>query len=301
MVTGHSKVNRWAGIEGPLRILIVRPDRLGDVVLSTPVFEAIKRHYPNAHLTALVQAMVIPVLRGLPHVDHFMTFDPDGKHKGIRGFFRLCSELRVSRFRIVVVLQSQWKIAAAALIAGIPTRIGPLSKLHSFLFYNKGVRQHRSDVEMHEADYNLQLLRRLGIRMGTRTVPTRIHVSEQTKKGAKKWLEERACDLNKPLVMIHPGMGGSALNWPESNYHELILGLMREGYQVLVTAGPAEGALLDRVKKILEATLPQPQKSQYFLFHAQPGQGLDFLAGLCFYSSLVVAPSTGPLHLAVAM
>ena len=70
------------------------------------------------------------------------------------------------------MLQSQWRIALALFLASFRYRVGPLSKPHSFLFYNRGVRQRRSHVEMHEADYNLQLLRRLGIRVGTRNVPT---------------------------------------------------------------------------------------------------------------------------------
>src|SRR3954469_13089425 len=81
-------------IKGPLRILVVRPDRLGDVILSTPVFEVIKRHYSKSHLTVLAKENVLPILKGLPHIDHFMTFDPDGKHAGFKGFLRLYTEIR---------------------------------------------------------------------------------------------------------------------------------------------------------------------------------------------------------------
>src|SRR4051794_14716214 len=141
-----------------LRILVVRPDRLGDVILSTPVFEVIKRHYPKSHLTALVRKNVIPILKGLPSVDHFIEYDPENKHRGIKGFFRLYSDIRRRHFRFAIVLQSNWKIAFAIFLARVRYRVGPLSKVHSFLFFNRGLRQRRSQVEMHESDYNLQLL-----------------------------------------------------------------------------------------------------------------------------------------------
>jgi lipopolysaccharide heptosyltransferase II len=283
-------------LEGPLRVLVVRPDRLGDVILSTPVFEVIKRQYSKAHLTVLVKDNVVPVLKGLPHIDHYMVFDPDGKHAGIKGFFRLCTEIRRRHFKIAVVLQSHWKIAAALVFARVKYRVGPLSKFHSYLFYNRGIRQRRSQVEMHEADYNLQMLRKIGIRIGSRNVPTRVHLPEQSQSQARTWLEQQGWDSKKSLIVVHPGMGGSALNWPESHYVDLIRELIQEGKQVLITGGPSEGALLGRLKQAL-GTLSE----KVFFYQTTPQGTVDFLGGLFNLSDLVVAPSTGPLHLAVAI
>src|SRR5690606_28578971 len=138
-------------------------------------------------------------------------------------------------FRIAVALQTQWRLGLALYFAGIRYRVGPLSKLHSFFVYNRGIRQHRSQVEMHEADYNLQLLRRLGVRVTARTLPTRIHISEDRIRDARKWLSEIGVVETEKLVAIHPGMGGSALNWPEEHFIELICQLARGGKQVLLT------------------------------------------------------------------
>jgi ADP-heptose:LPS heptosyltransferase len=280
-----------------LKLLVVRPDRVGDVVLSTPVFEVLKRHYPRSHLTVLVRSAVEPLVRGLASVDDVMVYDAEGRHAGIGGFFTLMSDIRDRGIRIAVVLQSQARIAAALFGAGVRYRVGPLSKPHSFLFYNRGVRQRRSHVEMHETDYNLQLLRRLGIRVGTRNVAPRVNVSEEARARAKAWLAERGWDpAADRLVAVHPGMGGSALNWPESHYVELIRALLKDGLRVLVTAGPGEGSLLGRIQDSLG-----PLKDKAW-FYGGPGTGpIDHLAGLLAHAKLVVAPSTGPLHVAVAL
>lgn len=280
-----------------LNILVVRPDRLGDVVLSTPVLEVLKRHYPKSRLTFMVREAVAPVVRGLPAIDDLMIFDPEGQHAGTAGFFRLLSEIRQHNFRIAVVLQSHWKIAAALFAAGVRYRVGPLNKPHSFLYFNRGVRQRRSQVEMHEADYNLQLLRRLGIRVPSRTVPTRVVASAEAREQARQWLRERGWqEGGSPLVAIHPGMGGSALNWPETHYLELTRAMLKDGYQVLLTGGPQEGELLQRLAAELG-----PGRSRVMLYGGADVGLLDRLVGLYSWIDLAVAPSTGPLHVAAAL
>ena len=284
-----------------LRVLVVRPDRLGDVVLSTPVFQTIKDHYPDAKLTVMVKTGVEPILRGLPCVDDLLVYEPEGRHRGFRGFFRLTSDIRERDFRIVVVLMTTWRIAAAAWLAGVRYRVGPRSKPHSFLFYNRGMRQHRSLVEMHETDYNLQLLRRIGIRVGSRAVSPTVYLAEDVRAKAREWLHSRGWrGPEQPLVVVHPGMGGSALNWPESHYVDLIHSLLREGRRVVVTGGPTEGELLNRVRSALEAG--QGDQKETALFYGGPDiGGIDFLAGIYSWASVVVAPSTGPMHMAVAL
>jgi ADP-heptose:LPS heptosyltransferase len=282
----------------PLRILVIRADRLGDVILSTPVFEVIKRHYPDSRLTVMVQEAVAPLIRGLPSVDEVFIYEPLRRHAGLRGVWNLSRDFKKRKFRIGIVLQTQWRFAAALFLARIRFRIGPLSKLHSYFLFNRGVRQRRSQVEMHETDYNLQLLRRLGIRVGARKVPVRASCSDTARTEAREWLVKNGWKSDGSLVVVHPGMGGSALNWPESHYIELIRAFLKDGRQVLVTAGPAETSLVARIRETLG-----PGLSERAIFYTAPSAGgsLEFLAGLYAHANLVVAPSTGPLHLAVAM
>ena len=279
-----------------LRILVVRPDRMGDVILSTPVFEAIKAHYPRSHLTVLVREPVAPLLRGLPSVDEVLVYDPGRKHKGLRGLLLLGAQIRKRQFRIGVVLQGDFRVGLALLFGRVKYRIGPLSKLFSFIVYNRGVRQRRSHVEMHETDYNLQLLRRLGIRVATRKVATQVHLPDAALTDARVWLRERGWDEVRPLVVVHPGMGGSALNWPESHYVELIRALLSENRAVLLTAGELEAGLAARIREALG-----PLQNAVIFYVNTARDPVTFLGALYSQASLVVAPSTGPLHLAGAL
>ena len=279
-----------------LNILVVRPDRLGDVILSTPVFEVIKQHYPKARIIVMVRESLVPIIQGNPFVDHVIVYDPLERHGGVKGFFRLISDFRALKVRIALVLQSERSIAGALYLARVRYRVGPFSKPHSFLFFNRGVRQRRSHVEMHETDYNLQLLRKLGIRVGTRNIPTRVSISEAARDYAREWLLAQGWNGVEPLVAVHPGMGGSALNWPETHYIEFIRGMLRQGRKTIVTAGPQEADLLVRIKEGLGK-----DAARTFFYGGADALGIENLGGIFSFSSLVVAPSTGPLHLAVAL
>lgn len=291
-------------MEPSFSILVIRGDRLGDVLLSTPVFSAIKQNFKGAKLTVMVQDFVAPVIRGLPEVDEVLVYDPRGKHAGIRGFFRLLGELRTRRFRMAILLQSQFRLAAAVFGAGIRYRVGPLSKIYSFFFYNRGLRQRRSKVEMHEADYNLQLLRRIGVRVAGRAQETHAAVSPEKREAARKWLGESGWDSSQTLIAIHPGMGGSALNWPELHYVELTKALVHEGRTVVLTGGAAESALVDRIADAVHKGAADSEKGTGKLLiyrGGENGRNLEDLGGVYSHATVVVAPSTGPLHLAVAL
>ncbi|NDD91428.1 glycosyltransferase family 9 protein, partial [bacterium] len=279
-------------------VLIVRPDRLGDVVLSTPVFEVIRRSYPKAKITVLAQPRVAPALRGLASVDSVIEFSPESRHAGWSGFWKLVDELRQGQFHLALVLQAPSRVAWALLAARIPIRLGPLSKWYSFITYNRGVRQRRSQVDMHEADYNLQLLQPLEIFVGSKTVPTQVAISEEAQREVDAFLRQRGVLDDKRLwIAVHPGMGGSALNWPEASYLELVESLLREGRGVLVTGGPGEQAILDRFQGRFGSEHP----GAFHVYGGATAPDVQRLAAVFRRMRLVIAPSTGPLHVAVAV
>jgi heptosyltransferase III len=109
-------------------------------------------------------------------------------------------------------------------------------------------------------------------------------------------LESHGWTLGKPLVVVHPGMGGSALNWPENHYVDLVRAMVSDGRNVVVTGGKDEEALLRRIETALGAL-----KDKAIFYGGANAGPIDELAGLFSWASLVVAPSTGPLHLAVAL
>lgn len=123
-------------------------------------------------------------------------------------------------------------------------------------------------------------------------------MSEEGKKNAFVF-EEKGLSRAHKTIAIHPGMAGSALNWPESHYVALARRLIRR-YNVIITGGPGEIALVERVfNGIARQQTYAPDQPIFTRYVGEKGLG-DMIAILSQCDGLV-APSTGPLHLAVAL
>ncbi|MBI2606703.1 MAG: glycosyltransferase family 9 protein [Deltaproteobacteria bacterium] len=282
-----------------IKFLVVRPDRIGDVVLSTPVLEALKQNYPAGEIHMLVRDSVVPVVRHNPHLDRIIVYRPNSVHWGIAGFIRLWRAIRRERYDIAIVLQVQAKPSLAVFLAGIRYRIGPYSKWYSYLIFNRGKRQSRSSVAMHETDYNLMLLRRLGIRVPARKISPHVTVDADAKDRMRNHARAAGLGEAEPFVVVHPGMGGSAMNWPEGYYVDLIKRIAVRGTHVFVTGVSRERALVERVAAEARALGPSLPVHPYVGEDTDSGLS-DFIA-LLSLSKVVVAPSTGPLHIATAL
>ena len=73
-------------------ILIVRTDRIGDVVLTTPAIKALRQAYPAARISILVTPATYDLVNGNPYLDEILVDDRQGRHKGLFGFLRLVRE-----------------------------------------------------------------------------------------------------------------------------------------------------------------------------------------------------------------
>ncbi len=263
------------------KILIVRTDRLGDVLLTTPVSSAIRQAFPNSRISWLVRPYTAPVLEKNPDVDQILI-DKGGS------LSELINQIKKEHFDAAVVALPRWRIVWALWRAGVPLRIGPVSKMYSILL-NKRVWQHRSEGRKHEADYNLELLEAFGI-PPTRK-PTTFVLTEDEKRTAKKVLESHRLSFKKPIVILHPGSGGSSARWPLSHFMQLGDQLQLDGCDVVVTGGPGEDyqyIMIDNMHRIP-------------VFIAAGSVTVRELAAIFSCADLVVTNSTGPLHVAVAL
>ncbi len=262
-------------------ILIVRTDRLGDVLLTTPVSTALRQAFPKAKITWLVRPYTAPLLEHNPDVDQILI-DRGGSAGD------LSEQIKKGKFDAAIVVYPRWRIAWALWRAGVPVRIGPASKLYSILF-TKRVWQHRSEGKKHEADYNLELLEPLGIPF--KRYPTRFVLTDEEKRIARKTLESHRITFSKPLVILHPGSGGSSARWPLTHFMALGDKLQMAGCDVVVTSGPGENyqyLMIDNMHRIP-------------VFIAAGSVSVRELAAIFSCADLVVTNSTGPLHLAVAL
>ena len=262
-------------------ILIIRTDRLGDVLLTTPVSTALRALFPRARISWLVRPYTAPLLEHNPDIDRIMV-DRD-ESPG-----RLADRIRSERIDAAIVAYPRWRVVAALWLARVPVRIGPANKAYCILL-NRRIRQRRSRGTKHEADCNLELLETLGAPF--KRYPTRYIATEEERDAARRFLAAKGISGAGPVVILHPGSGGSSARWPLGHFAALGDSLMADGCDIVVTAGPGED-----FRSGMAGGMSRPP-----VFIAGGSVGIREMAAILSRSDLVVTNSTGPLHLAVAL
>ncbi len=116
----------------PKHILVARTDKIGDLLLSLPVFQTLKAAFPQARLTALVSPYAKEIVQNHPSVDAVELLEPQ------EGLWKLAGRFKTLAPDIFISLYPRPQQVMAAWLAGIPTRIGTAYRWYSFLFNEKG-------------------------------------------------------------------------------------------------------------------------------------------------------------------
>lgn len=266
------------------KIIISRTDKIGDLVLSIPSFYMVKKMYPESELTILVRNYNYDVVKNLPYVDRVIKID-DYEDKELE------REIREIGADIFISLFSDKKVARLARKSKAAYRIGPYSKLSSYFSYNKGIKQRRSKSIKNEAEYNLDLVRKLNEELFDRKfeINTNLYYEEIHGKFADEYLNREGI-INK-YILIHPFSGGSAKNIRDEQYVDLIKYIMKKfNYMNLVLSGAEQDR--ERLLKMVESTGLSRVKA-----FINSGSLLK-LAAVIDRAEVFIGTSTGPTHIA---
>jgi ADP-heptose:LPS heptosyltransferase len=277
----------------PRNILFLKPDHLGDVLLATPALRALRERFPDARIVALVGPWSRAALEHNPDIDELRTLVFPGFSRAAKGgplapyalLGREALGLRRERFDLALVgRDDHWWGALLALAAGVPARVGFAHPLCAPLLS----RALPYDSRQHVAAQGLELagaLQARGERQATWFTP-----SPAARAWATDWLAARAIDPAR-LVVIHPGTGGASKHWLAGRWSEVAGALRAAGWQVVLTGGPGEQALVAEVARGVTGHMP-----------SLAGQtSVDQLGALLARARLVLGVDSGPLHLAAAV
>ena len=269
------------------RILVVRPDRIGDVVLSLPVLDALRHRWPGAYLAMMVRPYTRSVSDRNPCLDAVIEDDPDADHRGVMGLLAQARRLRAHRFDTALTLMPTMRHAWMLFLAGIPRRIGVGRTIYQALTFTRSISRGGYTPLRHESDYCLDLARALDAREpGGRAL---IKVEDKEKLEARRILERKE---GAPVIGIHPGNGRNAPNWSAERYGELAKRLQdRHDAKIVVTGSAEEGHLARSIVSVLAG----PALS------LAGRLSLDELIAVIGEMDLLVSSSTGPMHLAGAL
>lgn len=270
--------------------VLIRMDKLGDLVLSLPCDKhpALKDRDIHWAITKGLEFVAEQALPKRKYTSFARSFSPVN-------FFKFVYWLRALNPLQVIILHAPWWVSLATWWADVPVRIGPLSQWHSYLFFNFGVRQKRSLSDRHESDYNYDLIDTgfslLGLRRAAHLDELKTAYLKLVAPNPEGTLSAHQL-TKKQYVVIHPGMGGSAFNWPAEFYLELAQDLSRD-YTIVITGTTQDRKYLAPI----ETRLKEIPDLRWLVNELTP---LDLL-NLLSEAHHVIAPSTGVIHLAASL
>lgn len=264
------------------RILIVRPDRIGDVVLSTPLPREIKKTYPDSFVAVMLRKYTIDIYENNPFVDKIILVD-DYEDGSIESFWKKVKEISSYKFTHSLTLLPTERLNYLLFFAGIPYRVGVGHKLYQFITFTKYVSRNKYIPLRHEADYCMDLARKIGVE--SENLATEIFFTEEEKKNSEELRKDLLGD-KKYLVGIHATSGNSAPNWTSSEYKKLVYELLnKKEIQIVITDNKIPESL-ERIEGIKYSNVGKSLRKSFITFKA-----LDVL----------ISASTGPMHICAAL
>jgi len=262
-----------------MKVWVSRTDRLGDVIMALPALNYLREALPTAEID-------------------FYCAEPF--RKLLQPFLaarriRLATTDDLTGYSAGLFLNTDSRLLFRAWFRQMRIRVGVLSRWHSFLWLNSGVRQRRSSAEKNEGQYSLELAQRLvELLLGRKTVTKTEYrvvldsdpVDEAAAAGRLKLLGVKGA-----FIVLHPGTGGTAINVAAKDFVEIARSLEATGLPVVLSQGPSP----------LDAELVSYLIKHYRKLPVIEGVGLEVLREIFRKARAVVGPSTGPLHLAHAV
>ena len=273
--------------ENVKNILLVRTDRIGDVILSLPMLPLLKRRFPDAKISVLVRQYTRELVEHHSCVDEVLVYENEDS---LASLWAILTEIRRRKFDIAVIPYPRFRPTLISFLSGIGIRIGSGYRWYSFLF-NRRIFEHRKDGRRHEVEYNLALLHSLGI--STQGEPEfEFPITPAARKMADGLLAESGIGVSDNFAVLHPGSGGSAREWRAENFSALGNALSQKlGMKIVVTGGNGEKTLVQSVVDGMNSAA----------IGVSGRLSLMELGALIRRARIFVSNSTGPMHIAATV
>lgn len=225
-----------------MKIVVFCPNLIGDTVMATPTFRALRQHFPDARLTALIRPQVAPVLDGTTWFDeiirchHRSPKRPERPRSVIR-------RLKEEKHDVAILLPNSFRVAWMAWRAGIPRRAGYIRYCRGLLLTD-GLQPPRDSagrfIPTPIVGYYLALAHRLGC--SSRSLQLELATTQDDEAAADRAWSALGLSEHRPVVCLNTGGAfGPAKNWPSESFAMVARRLAEEqGVSVLVICGPAE-------------------------------------------------------------
>jgi lipopolysaccharide heptosyltransferase II len=285
----------------PRRILVIRLDLIGDLVLSMTVVRALKRTYPEAEIDLLALPSSAKVVMHDPDLAEIITYDPNVwrrpkalvKAKNWRDAYSLLRHLCARHYDIAISVFGNWA-GIIAVLSGTKRCVGfGRESYPGFMTDSVPGRHWNPGDQKHEVDYCLELAKAAGATVSPADRIPRLYVDPLANQQLEQLLRHEGIQPGKPLIACHVSSNnGHSKRWPIPYWATLIDKLIREqDAQVVLTGAPVDLPLIESVtSRMQERTINLAGKTS-----------LPQLVVLLQRADLVISGDSGPMHIAAAV
>lgn len=264
-------------------IAVVRFSALGDVTLVVPAVRNLQRSFPDATITWITSPLSYSLLQGLEGV-RFEVFEKPRSLADYRNFYRAFSQ---RTFDVVLAMQANLRINLLYPALHAPIKIGfdrTRAREGQWLFCNRAIPFSNG----HLLDSFLSFAEQLG------AAPTPVTWDLPIGEAEKSWAQEQLKHLPRPLIAIHPVASKMERTWLFERYAEVMQAAAQRWHAGLVLTGGNAPSEVDFCARLAASA---PPDTLNLCGQTTPKQ----LAALLGQVDVLVAPDTGPVHLATAM
>jgi heptosyltransferase-3 len=290
------------------KILVIKLRHIGDVLLSVPVFRALRETFPNAYISAIVNSETEEVLTGNPLIDEVIVFNRNIKKKhAVQKYIKELSFLKAIRgkgFDMTVDLTGGDRAAIISLISGAryrlaydPERDGFYGKRYLYTHLAK------KDGSQHMVMQNLDIVKQFGI--STNNLDVYFFIPDDARVSVKKIFEENLSKGGKggfrdKIVHVHPTSRWLFKCWKDEYMAEVIIWLVEQGVKVIVTSSPDKREM-EKAKRILSLIPSRITHHASRLIDLCGKTNIKELAAVSSMSNLFIGVDSAPMHIAAAV
>ena len=278
-----------------MKILLVRLRLIGDVVFTTPLVRALRRGYPDAHISYLVEPAAAPVVLGNPHLDEVIVIPRRKGVQRLRDDVATGRRLRGERFDLAVDLHGGPRGSWLTWATGAPMRIGYRTAGRSWM-YTHAVNRAGDRVPRHAVANQWDLLSPLGIGAADPADdPVEMPVDAGTQARVERVLADLGIGPEQLLILLHVSAGNRFRRWPPEHFVSLVSSLAGADprRRFVLTSGPSDAPAAQALVRQINGPSPLPRPPAVYA-----ELRLDELRAVADRASVFIGGDSGPLHLA---
>jgi len=282
-----------------LKILLVRLRLIGDVVFTTPAIRALRRQYPDAHITYLVEPAAAPVVARNPHIDRVWIVEHRRGWRRLADDVSLAWQARRAAFDLAIDLHGGPRSAWITWMTRAPVRVGYDVAGRAWM-YTRVAPRSRELGPRHSVVNQWDLLAALDPAFGAAPAPDTDRVemlaAPEARQTVDARLDQAGVGPGEGVIVMHVSAGNPFRRWPESSFAELAAALATgaPNRRVLVTSGPSDR---DAAHRVIADARARAGGAHARVLDGE-GWSLDELRAVMDRAALFIGGDSGPLHVA---